>query len=705
MESNERSRKRRRWGDASVAPPPPPSELEKGTNTTTANNGHVAAHEKSNVSTSTFDKAAPATSLDVKVKAAALQQSISARLAALKAKKAQAVVQPPTGTSINNSSSNVVSQHIPTGEIFINEEEASRPPPLKKAKIYELDLSVSGPTFRKGVKVEDKKKINPYLSHLEGQTETAVPSEPCNGQSKKNTEAGEYLLDSRLAGGQTAKKRRKKELHFVEPGTFIQRAERRRAKVDNATKSGFVSGRKLGLFVKPMGMAADIPDSVAASSSSFVSKDDYYGQTVSNSYIMGEEDFNTLAQRVPRVDTVNESSDGSSKGTGGVVVIPTPLVMEWWDLDLLPAKLKKEVISFEGRAIALKASQRMKLSDKATGGAKDGDEQDTQEEDKIQNLIQRCSTEASIQNSKTFRLVQHPVPVKPPNAPKEPVASTLHLTKKEMRRQRKLRRAEKQRELQDMQAAGLIPAPEPKLTLSNFMKVLGDQAIMDPSKMEAKVMEQIQARKLKHEKMNAERKLTKEQRAEKRDRKLSEDTSYAVSVALFLVNDMSHRYHRTKVDLNAQQNKITGGVIECDCPSLSLVICEGGPKAIKRFTRLMTVRMNWKGEGILNVDDVDDDGGDGIMGTSATMENEQEQGIAGSTTKSQKFNADNSCELVWTGMAPKRMFRSFVFQKCETSGDARRILEAKGVAHFWDQVLVHASGSGETFNLKLGVND
>ncbi len=51
------------------------------------------------------------------------------------------------------------------------------------------------------------------------------------------------------------------------------------------------------------------------------------------------------------------------------------------------------------------------------------------------------------------------------------------------------------------------------------------------------------------------------------------------------------------------------------------------------------------------------------------------------------------------------MFRSFVFQTCETSEVARKVLEAKGVAHFWDQVLVHASGSGESFNFKLGDGD
>ena len=108
-------------------------------------------------------------------------------------------------------------------------------------------------------------------------------------------------------------------------------------------------------------------------------------------------------------------------------------------------------------------------------------------------------------------------------------------------------------------------------------------------------------------KMNAERKLTKEQRSEKLEKKLTEDVSEAVTVALFLVKDMSHRYHRTKVDLNAQQFKITGGVLECESPKMSLIICEGGPKAIKKYTRLMMVRMKWKGENFLLGEDNDDE--------------------------------------------------------------------------------------------------
>jgi len=257
------------------------------------------------------------------------------------------------------------------------------------------------------------------------------------------------------------------------------------------------------------------------------------------------------------------------------------------------------------------------------------------------------------------------------------------LTKKERKRQRKLRRAEKQRELQDMQSAGLIPPPEPRLTLKNFIQVMGDQAFVDPSQMERKVAEQVQARQQAHLQRNAENRLSKEQRSEKRARKLQEDTSESVTVALFWVKDMSHPYHRAKVELNARQNNITGGVLECEHPSMACVICEGGPKAIKRYIRLMTVRMKW-------------------MGTDDAVDEEEEEDEEGTT---HKFNPENKCELVWTGMGTRRLFKSFVFQSCETSDVARKVLKAKGVGHFWDQVLTHASGRGESFNLKLASQD
>ncbi len=54
-------------------------------------------------------------------------------------------------------------------------------------------------------------------------------------------------------------------------------------------------------------------------------------------------------------------------------------------------------------------------------------------------------------------------------------------------------------------------------------------------------------------------------------------------------------------------------------------------------------------------------------------------------------------------MAVKRMFKSFVFQTCATSDLARKVLEAKGVAHYWDQVITFARGSNSdnVVNFKL----
>jgi len=86
---------------------------------------------------------------------------------------------------------------------------------------------------------------------------------------------------------------------------------------------------------------------------------------------------------------------------------------------------------------------------------------------------------------------------------------------------------------------------------------------------------------------------------------LEKDAAQGVTkVALFFVQDMSHPYHRAKVDLNAQQLMITGGVLECESPSMACVIVEGGPKAIQKYKRLMLVRMKWTGT---DEDDEDDD--------------------------------------------------------------------------------------------------
>ena len=61
-----------------------------------------------------------------------------------------------------------------------------------------------------------------------------------------------------------------------------------------------------------------------------------------------------------------------------------------------------------------------------------------------------------------------------------------------------------------------------------------------------------------HEQANAERKLTPEERKAKKIKKLQEDTSLGVYVAVYRLRDLSDPAKKFKVDKNAQQFFATG---------------------------------------------------------------------------------------------------------------------------------------------------
>ena len=64
-----------------------------------------------------------------------------------------------------------------------------------------------------------------------------------------------------------------------------------------------------------------------------------------------------------------------------------------------------------------------------------------------------------------------------------------------------------------------------------MMRVLDSAAVADPTKVEKHVREQMAKRQKKHEQDNLARKLTDEQKREKKIRKLQEDTSLGVKVS------------------------------------------------------------------------------------------------------------------------------------------------------------------------------
>jgi U4/U6 small nuclear ribonucleoprotein PRP3 len=586
-----------------------------------------------------------------------------------------------------------------------------------------------------------REKVNPYLAH----NVTASASSSTNakftssllveGGDSTTTTPPDLIIDDRLVN--KPERVRSRPLNFIVPGTYMALGEKKRQLAANAEESGFISGRKTGNVFKSVGMGGlmvDNDDIDGSSSAPTTSSADIYGASMAgkiiDSGLPGRFDAPEIEpdERI----AINEGNDVAIMLALNVATSSMPYAMEWWDAELLPVKLRKELAGEEGKAIASRAKKKRILLGKAAKVVDGDDDGQTTLDtsnidgyrsriDKHDELIAKCYKQASLTHSKTHALLQHPIPVLTPAQhaaveAKKNRPPTLHLTKAEQKRHRKLRRAERLREQQDMQAAGLVPPPEPRLTLANYMKVLGDQAILDPSRMEAAVVSQIQGRKLKHDQMNAERKLTKDQKAAKHARKLEEDTTQSINVALFYVKDMGHPYHRTKVDLNAQQNGISGGVLECEAMGMALIIAEGGERAIKRYIRLMTVRMRWKGEDFYEDEDDDveeeeakedlmvgDDDDDDVKGVD-------EDGNTTTTTKvgekkRKKFNPDNECDIIWSGMAIKRAFHSFMFQNAESSVVARKILEAKGVAHYWDLAISHVERKGGTGGLGLRFGD
>ena len=65
------------------------------------------------------------------------------------------------------------------------------------------------------------------------------------------------------------------------------------------------------------------------------------------------------------------------------------------------------------------------------------------------------------------------------------------------------------------------------------MKVLTSDAVQDPTRVEARVRREVAMRKHTHEKMNAERKLTDEQRREKIETKKAEEEKKGIYGAVY----------------------------------------------------------------------------------------------------------------------------------------------------------------------------
>ncbi|XP_064075856.1 U4/U6 small nuclear ribonucleoprotein Prp3 [Vanessa tameamea] len=304
--------------------------------------------------------------------------------------------------------------------------------------------------------------------------------------------------------------------------------------------------------------------------------------------------------------------------------------IEWWD-----------------SVILMTPEEREAKRQRSVGSSADG-RSDTQR-------VEACNLGAddiveNVNEDAITNLVEHPQQLRPPTEPLKPTYMPVFLTKKERKKLRRQSRREAWKEEQEKVRLGLEAPPEPKLRISNLMRALGTEAVQDPTAIEAKVREQIAKRQKTHLEANKARALTKDQKREKIDRKIREDTSMSVHVAVYRVKDLFEcASAKFKVEVNAQQLHMTGCVVlHRGC---CVIVVEGGPKQHAKYKRLMLHRIKWEEEMVKDADG-------------------QQTG--------------NSCHLVWEGSTSKRAFGDIKFKVMPTEKQARELFHKHGVEHYWD---------------------
>ncbi|CAG9823250.1 unnamed protein product [Phaedon cochleariae] len=268
----------------------------------------------------------------------------------------------------------------------------------------------------------------------------------------------------------------------------------------------------------------------------------------------------------------------------------------------------------------------------------------------VDNLDTMIDEKIAIKESSINTLVEHPTQMRCPTDPIKAVYMPVFLTQKERKKLRRQNRREAWKEEQEKIRLGLEPPPEPKLRISNLMRALGTEAVQDPTKVEAHVREQMAKRQRAHEEANASRKLTADQKRDKKIKKLKEDTTLGAHVAVYRIRDLHELASKKfKIETNAKQLFMTGCVVLY--PDCCVVVVEGGPKQQKKYKRLMLQRIKWEEDTVRDPDGL---------------------------------QVPNKCVLVWEGTSKQRHFGEVKFKVCPTERLAREHFKKHKAEHYWD---------------------
>ncbi|KAF2244959.1 PRP3-domain-containing protein [Trematosphaeria pertusa] len=265
--------------------------------------------------------------------------------------------------------------------------------------------------------------------------------------------------------------------------------------------------------------------------------------------------------------------------------------------------------------------------------------------------------------------VQHPPFLKAPQDQRLIETKPMYLTPKEQAKLRRMRRAEELKEHQAKIRLGLEPPPPPKVKRGNMMRVMGEQAIADPTAVEMLVESQIAERHDKHVQTNDERKLTKEQRIAKLTDNQVKDAAKGLYMCVFKVDTLAFGKHRYQIDQNAKQLALTG--ITLFNPNMNLVIIEGGIHAIHKYKKLMLQRIKWD---------------ENARPTEIQQEKQATDPQWMKSVDAQGNLKDlsyNKCTLVFEGEVKQRAFRKWGSKMCETDGEAKELLSRSKLDSLW----------------------
>ena len=185
------------------------------------------------------------------------------------------------------------------------------------------------------------------------------------------------------------------------------------------------------------------------------------------------------------------------------------------------------------------------------------------------------------------------------------------------------------------------------------MRVLGEEAVKDPTAVEARVNREIAERHAQHVETNEERKLSREQRHEKLAANQEKDAAKGLHLLVFVIDSLANGQHRYKINMNADQLGLTGIVVMH--PKRSLVIAEGGSWAINKYRKLMLNRIDWTENAPLRDRDRDRYG---------DADHQRQWLLAEDESGNLRDLALNRCRLLFEGDLKERGFRKWGSKVC-----------------------------------------